>query len=144
MSAPRIIKKYPNRRLYDTVTSCYITLTDIKDLVVNCTPFQVIDAKTEEDVTNHILLQVINEEEKVQSSVFTTQILQNIIRLYDNPMKKAMSEFLEKGLNTFFENSKENNPLQAMVDLTKHNIEVWQSTLQAYSRPKKKQPDNKK
>ena len=83
----RLIKKYPNRRLYDTQTSTYVTLSDIKNLVMGSEVFKVVDAKTEEDLTRNILLQIILEEEAGGAPVFSTQMLSQIIRhLYIIPI----------------------------------------------------------
>src|SRR5258708_13049804 len=87
MSSPRIIKKYPNRRLYDTETSTYITLADVKDLVLQYKEFQVKDAKSGEDLTRAILLQIILEEESGAVPMFSTDILPNTIRSYAHPIK---------------------------------------------------------
>jgi polyhydroxyalkanoate synthesis repressor PhaR len=83
----RLIKKYPNRRLYDTQTSTYITLADVKQLVLDTEEFHVIDAKTNEDLTRAILLQIILEEEAEGSPMFTAQMLAHIIRFYGNAMQ---------------------------------------------------------
>ena len=84
-SAPgRVIKKYPNRRLYDTETSTYITLTDVRQLVMDSAHFLVVDAKTSDDLTRSILLQIILEEESGGAPMFTEAVLANIIRFYGN------------------------------------------------------------
>ena len=85
--AVRVLKKYPNRRLYDTQTSTYVTLTDIKGLVMGNESFKVVDAKTDEDLTRNILLQIILEEEAGGAPVFSTQMLSQIIRFYGNSMQ---------------------------------------------------------
>ena len=92
----RLIKKYPNRRLYDTHASSYVTLTDIKTLVLECKKFAVIDAKSKEDITRTILLQIILEEESGGIPMFTELALAQIIRLYGNTMQGFMGSFLEK------------------------------------------------
>ena len=99
----RIIKKYPNRRLYDTDTSSYITLTDIKQLVMSSEPFVVRDAKTNEDLTRSILLQVILEEEAGGAPMFTEAVLSNIIRFYGHAMQGFMGSYLEKNVQAFTE-----------------------------------------
>ena len=81
-SATRTIKKYPNRRLYDTQTSTYVTLSDVKQLVLNQEEFNVVDAKTNEDLTRSILLQIILEEEAAGMPLFTTPMLSQMIRFY--------------------------------------------------------------
>ena len=97
----RLIKKYPNRRLYDTQTSTYVTLSDIKSLVMGNEIFKVVDAKTEEDLTRNILLQIILEEEAGGAPVFSTQMLSQIIRFYGNSMQGLMGTYLEKTMQSF-------------------------------------------
>ena len=99
-SAERIIKKYPNRRLYDTNTSSYITLTEIKQLVMANDPFVVRDAKTGEDLTRSILLQIILEEEAGGTPMFSASVLANIIRFYGHAMQGFMGGYLEKNIQT--------------------------------------------
>ncbi len=101
--AARIIKKYPNRRLYDTSASAYITLADVRQLVMKRTAFVVRDAKSGEDLTRSILLQIILEEESGGEPMFTEDLLANIIRFYGNAMQGAMGQYLEKNFQTFME-----------------------------------------
>ncbi|HEX4918414.1 MAG TPA: polyhydroxyalkanoate synthesis repressor PhaR [Limnobacter sp.] len=101
--AIRLIKKYPNRRLYDTQTSSYITLGDVKQLVLQNENFQVVDAKSSEDLTRSILLQIILEEETVGAPIFTSPMLAQIIRFYGNAMQGIMGTFLEKNLQAFMD-----------------------------------------
>ncbi len=98
--AERVIKKYPNRRLYDTKTSSYITLTEIKQLVMGSEPFVVRDAKTGEDLTRSILLQIILEEEAGGTPMFSASVLANIIRFYGHAMQGFMGGFLEKNIQS--------------------------------------------
>ncbi len=99
----RVIKKYPNRRLYDTRTSSYITLSEIKQLVMDTEQFSVVDAKTSEDLTRSILLQIILEEESNGSPMFTIPVLSNIIRFYGHAMQGLMGGYLEKNMQTLME-----------------------------------------
>ncbi|MFM2274230.1 MAG: hypothetical protein RL211_102 [Pseudomonadota bacterium] len=99
-SGPRVIKKYPNRRLYDTDTSTYITLSEVKQLVMNSEPFVVRDAKSAEDLTRSILLQIILEEEASGSPMFTAPVLSNIIRYYGHTMQGFMGGYLENNFQT--------------------------------------------
>jgi polyhydroxyalkanoate synthesis repressor PhaR len=101
--AVRVIKKYPNRRLYDTDTSSYITLTEVKELVMSSEPFVVRDAKTNEDLTRSILLQIILEEEAGGAPMFTEAVLGNIIRFYGHAMQGFMGSYLEKNVQAFTE-----------------------------------------
>ena len=98
---PRIIKKYPNRRLYDTETSSYITLAEVKRLVMSHEAFVVRDAKTSEDLTRNILMQIILEEEAAGAPMFTEAVLANIIRFYGHAMQGFMGNYLEKNLQAF-------------------------------------------
>ena len=104
--SPRIIKKYPNRRLYDTETSSYITLADVKKLVLEPVAFKVEDAKTREDLTRAILLQIILEEETAGAPMFSSDMLSQIIRFYGNAMQGMMGSYLEKNIHTFIEMQK--------------------------------------
>ena len=107
MSQPsRIIKKYPNRRLYDTETSSYITLHDVKKLVLEHVDFRVEDAKTKEDLTRAILLQIILEEESAGAPMFSSDMLSQIIRFYGNAMQGMMGTYLEKNIHTFIDMQK--------------------------------------
>lgn len=99
----RVIKKYPNRRLYDTDTSTYITLAEVKGLVMQLVPFVVLDAKTGDDLTRSILLQIILEEETAGVPLFTEQILANIIRFYGHAMQGFIGAYLEKNMQLFTE-----------------------------------------
>lgn len=99
----RLIKKYPNRRLYDTQTSTYITLHDVKQLVLEGAEFKVVDAKTAEDLTRNILLQIILEEESGGVPMFSAPVLAQIIRFYGHAMQGLMGSYLEKNLQAFAE-----------------------------------------
>ncbi len=99
----RLIKKYPNRRLYDTRTSAYITLADIKQLVLDTEDFEVVDAKSGENLTRSILLQIILEEESGGVPLFSPVALRQIIRFYGHSMQGVMGSYLEKNIQTFME-----------------------------------------
>ena len=99
----RIIKKYPNRRLYDTDTSTYITLIEIKQLVMDSEPFVVLDAKTGEDLSRSILLQIILEEEANGTPMFTAPVLSNVIRFYGHTMQGFMGGYLEKNMQALMD-----------------------------------------
>ena len=101
--ATRLIKKYPNRRLYDTETSTYITLADVKQLVLEQEAFQVVDAKTQEDLTRSILLQIILEEESGGVPMFTSPMLSHMIRFYGHAMQGMMGTYLEKNIQAFID-----------------------------------------
>ena len=99
--AQRVIKKYPNRRLYDTDTSTYITLTEVKQLVMDRESFVVRDAKTNEDLTRSILLQIILEEEAGGAPMFSEVALANLIRFYGHSAQGFMGSYLEKNVQAF-------------------------------------------
>ncbi len=138
MSDIRIIKKYPNRRLYDTEVSRYITLQEVRDLVLNGRKFQVIDKHTGEDITRSILLQVIAEEEEGGNPIFSTEVLLQIIRFYGDSMQNSMSRYLELSLQ-FFEQQQlhfkerlgkllgQSNPLQALRELSTQQRPLWKA-----------------
>lgn len=135
MSKVRIIKKYPNRRLYDTEISKYITMENLKNLVLEGTDFKVIDVKSEEDLTRSVLLQIIAEQEHGGEPIFSTESLTKIIRFYGDSMQGMASDYLNQSLGVFaeqqealqkqFETAVDGTPLQSIADLTKQNIELW-------------------
>ncbi|TCW33855.1 polyhydroxyalkanoate synthesis repressor PhaR [Gulbenkiania mobilis] len=97
----RVIKKYPNRRLYDTATSSYITLGDVKQLVLDQVDIQVVDAKTQADITRSVLLQIILDEENGTMPMFSYEVLTQFIRFYGQAMQGMMGPFLERNLQVF-------------------------------------------
>jgi polyhydroxyalkanoate synthesis repressor PhaR len=99
----RIIKKYPNRRLYDTITSSYITLMEVKALVMKREPFDVIDVKTGDNITRSILLQIILEEEAGGSPMFTAPVLESLIRFYGHTMQGMLGGYLEKNIQSLID-----------------------------------------
>ena len=126
MDEQRIIKKYNNRRLYDTYKSSYITLNDVKQLVIEEVPFKVVDALSKEDLTNTILLQIISANEEAGGSIFSTGTMQNIIRSYGASVEGLTRSFLEKSMELFVtQNHTDDNPLNMMTDLAKQNMNIW-------------------
>ena len=123
----RLIKKYPNRRLYDTATSSYITLADVKKLVLEQIAFKVVDAKTNEDLTRSILLQIILEEESAGAPMFSSDMLSQIIRFYGNAMQGMMGTYLEKNIQTFMEIQRrlQEQSLGKFGDNPMLNAEAW-------------------
>ena len=97
----RVLKKYPNRRLYDTQTSSYITLADVKQMVLDGEDFEVRDAKSGDDLTRSILLQIILEEESTGAPMFSTESLAQIIRFYGHAMQGVMGSYLEQNVQSF-------------------------------------------
>jgi len=124
--ALRILKKYPNRRLYDTRTSAYITLADVKKMVLDGEAFEVHDAKTDEDLTRSILLQIILEEESGGMPMFSSQMLAQIIRFYGHAMQGVMGSYLEKNLQTLAEmQGRFAEQGLGLVDTTHFTPEAW-------------------
>jgi polyhydroxyalkanoate synthesis repressor PhaR len=123
----RLIKKYPNRRLYDTRTSSYITLADVKELVLKHEQFQVVDAKTSENLTRSILLQIILEEEAGGMPMFTSDLLSQVIRFYGNAMQGMVGNYLEKNMQTFVQVQKQLQEQSRTMygDNTKVNKDLW-------------------
>ena len=127
MATPvRLIKKYPNRRLYDTQTSTYITLADVKQLVLDSENFQVVDAKSAEDLTRPILLQIILEEEAGGMPMFSAVMLSQIIRFYGNAMQGMMGSYLEKNIQAFIDiQGKLSEQSKAFYETNKIGPEMW-------------------
>ncbi len=135
MSMVRIIKKYPNRRLYDTKLSRYITLANVRELVMQGIKIKVVDAVTNKGLTRSILLQVILEQESAGKPLFTTEILSKMIRFYGGSVQGAFSSYLEQSLDLFIEQQTRvhkqikdmvsGNPVESMADLAKRNLDIW-------------------
>jgi polyhydroxyalkanoate synthesis repressor PhaR len=136
MKEPRVIKKYPNRRLYDTTESRYITLADVRKLVVEKAEFVVIDKKTNEDITRSILLQVIAEQEQGEP-LMSQDFLSQIIRSYGGAMQSFVGSYLENSLKLFANQQQQmrerirdntgSDPFAAFAGLTQKNLEFWRS-----------------
>ena len=123
---PRVLKKYPNRRLYDTVASSYITLADVKKMVMTGESFEVRDARSGDDLTRSILLQIILEEETGGVPMFSSQMLAQIIRFYGHTMQGMMGTYLEKNLQTFTEiQARLADPKVGLYDPAALTPEVW-------------------
>src|SRR6476620_682350 len=141
----RLITKYPNRRLYDTKTSSYITLADVKQMVLKQEEFQVVDAKSGDDLTRAILLQIILEEESGGVPMFTSDLLSQMIRSYGNAMQGMMGSYLERNLRAFQDIQKalQDQSQRMYGDNSRASQELWapcmnlqgpamQSLMQAY------------
>lgn len=139
MPEVRIIKKYPNRRLYDTDISRYITLEEIRQLVMQGIKFRVEDKSTGEDISRSILLQVIAEQEEGGNPIFTTEMLQFIIRYYGDPMQTSISRYLELSARLFTEQQhhftdqlkqmlgQAQSPLLTLRELADRQVPLWRS-----------------
>ncbi len=136
---PRIIKKYPNRRLYDTEKSHYVTLHQIRDLVLEEVPFIVIDKKSEEDITRSILLQIIFEQESETNPLFSNDNLERFIRFYDAGTHMGFSDFIGQGMSFFQQQQRDfskamggmtnHNPMSFWNDMTQKNIDTWRQVM---------------
>lgn len=166
----RIIRKYANRRLYDTSESRYVTLEDIRQLIVDREEFQVEDSRTGEDLTRNILLQIITEQENRDHAkggpMFSNKVLQQLIRFYGDNMQHSMSGYLEQSITTFMEQQKllreqmqqvmkvnpmqAANPMDVMRKVAEQNLLLWKTLTgggftrsSAESADGSKEPDNK-
>src|SRR6202162_2011941 len=133
MSKPhRIIKKYPTRRLYDTANSGYITLADVKQMVLDFVDFQVIDAKSGEDLTRSILLQIILEEESARMPRFSTEMLSQMIRFYGNALQGIMGNYMEQNVKAFLviQNKLQDQAKRIYGDKMMLTPDLWKQFLQ--------------
>jgi len=128
---PRTIKKYPNRRLYDTKVSRYITLADLHELVMQKVEFEVVDSNNGEDLTRSILLQIILEEESGGEPLFSADMLAHLIRLYGGTGQGMFARYLEESLLLFAKQQaqwQENlgaNPMESMTKMARNNMQMW-------------------
>ena len=135
MAPNRIIKKYPNRRLYDTEISSYITIEDVRQLIVDGEDFEVRDAKSGEDLTRSVLLQIIAEHESDGDPVLSTQLLSQIIRFYGDSLQGFMGNYLERSMQMFLDQQQQfrqqmggllgQTPWAMMNQLTERNMDMW-------------------
>ncbi|MET0330835.1 MAG: polyhydroxyalkanoate synthesis repressor PhaR [Dyella sp.] len=133
----RTIKKYPNRRLYDTEISSYITLEEVRQLVLDGETFEVRDAKSGEDLTRSVLLQIISEHEDKGQPMLSPQLLSQIIRFYGDSLQGFMGPYLERSLQVFLDQQQQfrtqlnsllgQTPWQMLNDLTERNMDAWKS-----------------
>ncbi len=160
MSETRVIKKYPNRRLYDTELSKYIKLGDLRALIDEDVEFEVRDANTGEDITRTILLQIITDQECGGKPLFTTDILTQMIRSYGGEAQDMFTDYLSKSLELFTKqqelyqdrltNLMRNNPMTAWSEIAKQNMDIWQEVQNNFLKSagvdapsdKKDKPDN--
>ena len=137
----RILKKYPNRRLYDTQDSVYVTLDDVRKMVLNKDPLQIVDSKTGKDLTRSVFLQIISEQEaEGHEPLLTNRVLQQIIRFYGDSMQGVLSKYIEQSIMTFLDQQEmyqrrmrevlNANPLKLMQRLADQNISFLRSMLQ--------------
>lgn len=142
MPEPRLIKKYANRRLYDTATSSHITLDGIHGLITAGHDVKIIDDTTGEDISRSILLQIIADREQAGRPILDADFLVRIIRLYGNPMQDMVGEFLSRSFDTFVDQqaryreqmrkAMEATPLETIQNLTAENLKAWQAMQDAF------------
>ncbi|NYI20120.1 polyhydroxyalkanoate synthesis repressor PhaR [Xanthomonas arboricola] len=136
MAGLRIIKKYPNRRLYDTEISSYITIEDVRQLIIDGEEFEVRDAKSGEDLSRAVLLQIIADQEQDGEPMLSTQLLSQIIRFYGDSLQGFMGNYLERSMQVFLDQQQQfrqqmgnllgQTPWAMMNQLTERNLELWQ------------------
>lgn len=144
MTEARIIKKYPNRRLYDTTVSSYITLEDVRKLVLESEDFCVVDARSKEDITRSILLQIILEQEEDGTPIFSEQVLSQVIRFYGDALQGTLTNYLDRSFGLFVEQQSSmreqmqsmitTDPLSFMRDMTEKNMSMWKDMQDSFLR----------
>ncbi len=139
MSQVRIIKKYPNRRLYDTEISSYVTLEDVRQLIIEGESFEVRDARSGKDLTRAVLLQILAEHEDIGQPIFSTQLLTTVIRFYGDSLQGIVGSYLERSIQVFNDQQQQlrghigtvvQNPWALLSQLTERNMEVWKGLQQ--------------
>ena len=147
MPRERLIKKYPNRRLYDTTQSRYITLDEVREMVLREVAFKVVDRQSDEDITRNILLQIIMEQESGGSPLFSADVLSRFIRNYGEAAQNGFSEYLDTSLRFFNEQQNaiqeqmgkalHGTPMDYWVKLGEQNMQIWQDMFNASNETKK-------
>lgn len=155
MADIRIIKKYPNRRLYDTEISCYVTLEDVRQLIMEGESFEVRDARTGNNLTRSVLLQIIAEnEELIGQPIFSTQLLTQVIRFYGDSLQGIIGSYLERSIQMFSEQQQQlrghlgslmgQTPLSLLNQIAERNMDIWkglqQGLINGLSNPPEKTP----
>src|SRR4249919_3638338 len=140
MSQLRIIKKYPNRRLYDTEISSYVTLEDVRQLIVEGEEFEVRDARTGADLTRSVLLQILAEHEDIGQPIFSTQLLTTVIRFYGDSLQGIIGNYLERSIQMFNDQQQQlrghlgnlvvQTPWALLNQLADKNMEIWNGVQQ--------------
>lgn len=131
----RVIKKYANRRLYDTVASKHVTLNDIKELIIAGNDIQIIDDTDGSDITRMLLLQIITDSEQAGQPLLNENLLAQLIRFYGNPMQHLMADYLQKSVDTFVGQQRTiQDQMQELMqttpmDLLQQNMQLWESML---------------
>lgn len=145
-TGPALIKKYANRRLYNTQTSCYITLEDLYVMIKNGEEFIVRDAKTDEDLTRQVLTQIIFEQEAKGYNLLPLSFLRHVISMYDNSLAPVFPDYLEASMDSFMKNQEkmrqfatggwqELTPIKIFENIAKQNAEIFTSALEMFKIP---------
>lgn len=140
VAVTRIIKKYPNRRLYDTELSRYVTLADVRELVMGGGDFQVLDTANDEDITRSILLQIMLDEESGGQPLFSAKMLSQLIRFYGGTVQGLFARYLEESLDLFanqqgqMRDAMGDNPFDAMNRMAQQNMQMWTDMQQSFFR----------
>jgi polyhydroxyalkanoate synthesis repressor PhaR len=136
----RVIKKYPNRRLYDTELSRYVTLVDVRELVMEGQEFKVVDTANDEDITRAILLQIMLDEESGGSPLFSAKMLSQMIRFYGGTLQGMFARYLEESLDLFarqqlqMRDAMGDNPFEAMSRMAQQNMQMWTDMQRSFMR----------
>jgi polyhydroxyalkanoate synthesis repressor PhaR len=140
MSQVRIIKKYPNRRLYDTELSSYVTLEDVRQLIIEGEAFEVRDARSGKDLTRSVLLQILAEHEDIGQPIFSTQLLTTVIRFYGDSLQGIIGSYLERSIQVFSDQQQQlrgtlgnlvvQTPWSLLNQLADRNMEIWKGVQQ--------------
>lgn len=137
---PVIIKKYANRRLYNTAKSSYVTLDDLSQMVRGGEDFAVFDAKSGEDITRSVLTQIIVEQESKDHNMLPTNFLRELIKLYGDPLQGAVPSYLDAAMSTFAKNQEDmrqalatGNPMQGLEAITRQNMEMFDQAMRVFS-----------
>lgn len=153
MNQTKIIKKYANRRLYDTEASKHVTLNDIRKMIVDGADIQIIEDTTGDDITRPLLLQIIVEQEQTHGQpILTELLLAQLIRFYGNPMQGMMAEYLQKSVSTFLSQQNtvqkqmqtmlSNTPIDTMRELMAQNMKTWDTVFNAAAEKRKDSNSN--
>ncbi len=151
MANSRVIKKYPNRRLYDTEISKYVTLNDVRKLIIDREPVKVLDAKSKEDLTRSVLLQIILEQEEDGEPIMSAQMLEQLIRFYGDPFQTNFAKYLETSVKLIAEQRAKviskfelvSDPFSLMSTMANRNMEVFKEMQEGLFNNTKKSSSDK-
>lgn len=150
MAAVRVIKKYPNRRLYDTELSRYVTQADIRKLVMAGKEFRVVDTTDDADITRSILLQIMLEEESGGRPLFSAKMLSQLIRFYGGTLQGVFARYLEESLDLFAKQQRrtdetmDEDPFESMSHVVQRNMQMWTDMQASFFRAAERDNDSTK